>query len=103
MNRPAKVDTSLINGTFKGFMEIIFQNNDTTVQNYHLDGSAFFVVGMDVGVWTENSRSTYNKWNGVARCTTQYRSSLDLGQLVVLDNAGIWNLRTQNLDSWYLG
>lgn len=45
MNRPAKVDTSLINGTFKGFMEIIFQNNDTTVQNYHLDGYAFFVVG----------------------------------------------------------
>ena len=45
MNRPPKVDTSLINGTFKGFMEIIFQNNDTTVQSYHLDGYAFFVVG----------------------------------------------------------
>lgn len=23
--------------------------------------------------------------------------------LVSLDNAGIWNLRAQNLDSWYLG
>lgn len=23
--------------------------------------------------------------------------------LVSLDNAGIWNLRTENLDSWYLG
>lgn len=23
--------------------------------------------------------------------------------LVSLDSAGIWNLRTQNLDSWYLG
>lgn len=45
MNRPAKVDTSVINGTFKGFMEIIFQNNDTSVQSYHLDGYAFFVVG----------------------------------------------------------
>lgn len=45
MNRPPKVDASLINGTFKGFIEIIFQNNDTTVQNYHLDGYAFFVVG----------------------------------------------------------
>ncbi|KAM1003456.1 hypothetical protein ACFX2C_003776 [Malus domestica] len=100
MNRPAKVDTSLINGTFKGFMEIIFQNNDTTVQNNHLDGSAFFVVGMDVGVWTENSRSTYNKWNGVARCTTQVFPGSWTAILVVLDNAGIWNLRTQNLDSW---
>jgi len=45
MNRPPKVDTSLINGTFKGFMEIIFQNNDTAVQSYHMDGYAFFVVG----------------------------------------------------------
>lgn len=26
---------------------------------------------MDFGVWTENSRSTYNKWDGVARSTTQ--------------------------------
>lgn len=45
MNRPPKLDTSLINTTFKGFMEIIFQNNDTKVQSYHLDGYAFFVVG----------------------------------------------------------
>ncbi|KAJ6874105.1 monocopper oxidase-like protein SKU5 isoform X2 [Populus alba x Populus x berolinensis] len=71
MNRHPRVDTSLINGTFKGFMEIIFQNNDTAVQSYHMDGYAFFVVGMDFGVWTENSRSTYNKWDGVARSTTQ--------------------------------
>lgn len=47
MNRPPKVDTSLINATYRGFMEIIFQNNDTTVQTYHLDGYAFFVVGWD--------------------------------------------------------
>ncbi|KAL0435225.1 UNVERIFIED_CONTAM: Monocopper oxidase-like protein SKU5 [Sesamum radiatum] len=103
MNRPAKVDTSLINGTFKGFMEIIFQNNDTSVQSYHLDGYAFFVVGMDYGVWTENSRSTYNKWDGVARCTTQVFPGAWTAILVSLDNAGMWNLRTQNLDSWYLG
>ncbi|KAL3517889.1 hypothetical protein ACH5RR_020478 [Cinchona calisaya] len=103
MNRPAKVDTSIINGTFKGFMEIIFQNNDTAVQSYHLDGYAFFVVGMDYGVWTENSRSTYNKWDGVARCTTQVFPGAWTAILVYLDNAGIWNLRTQNLDSWYLG
>lgn len=45
MNRPPKLDTSLINGTFKGFMEIIFQNNDTITKSYHLDGYAFFVVG----------------------------------------------------------
>lgn len=103
MNRPPKLDTSLINGTFKGFMELIFQNNDTTVQNYHLDGYAFFIVGMDFGVWTESSRSTYNKWDGVARCTTQVFPGAWTAILVSLDSAGIWNLRAQNLDSWYLG
>ncbi|TYI18629.1 hypothetical protein ES332_A07G105100v1 [Gossypium tomentosum] len=103
MNRPPKLDTSVINGTFKGFMEIIFQNNDTTVQSYHLDGYAFFVVGMDFGVWTENSRSTYNKWDSVARSTTQVFPGAWTAILVSLDNAGIWNLRAQNLDSWYLG
>ncbi|XP_060203022.1 monocopper oxidase-like protein SKU5 isoform X1 [Lycium barbarum] len=103
MNRPAKVDTSVINGTYKAFVEIIFQNNDTTIQNYHLDGYAFFVVGMDYGEWTENSRSTYNKWDGVARCNTQVFPGAWTAILVFLDNPGIWNLRAQNLDSWYLG
>ncbi|XP_059434174.1 monocopper oxidase-like protein SKU5 [Corylus avellana] len=103
MNRPPKFDTSLINGTFKGFMEIIFQNNDTTVQSYHMDGYAFFVVGMDFGVWTENSRGTYNKWDGVARSTTQVFPGAWTAILVSLDNSGIWNLRAENLNSWYLG
>lgn len=103
MNRPPKVDTSIINGTYRGFMEIIFQNNDTTVQSYHLDGYAFFVVGMDYGVWTENSRGTYNKWDGVARCTTQVFPGAWTAILVSLDNVGIWNLRTENLNTWYLG
>lgn len=104
-----RIGTSVINGTYRGFMEVIFQNNDTSVQSYHMDGYAFFVVGygsilllsfcifffnastcefllvyfyhaslmcfikcrMDFGDWTENSRGTYNKWDGVARCTTQ--------------------------------
>ncbi|XP_065875924.1 monocopper oxidase-like protein SKU5 [Euphorbia lathyris] len=103
MNRPAKVDTSLINGTFKGFMEIIFQNNDNTIQSYHMDGYAFFVVGMDFGVWTENSRGTYNKWDGVARSSVQVFPGAWTAILVSLDNAGIWNLRAENLNSWYLG
>ncbi|XXG78147.1 hypothetical protein AAC387_Pa08g2152 [Persea americana] len=103
MNRPAKVDTSIINGTYRGFMEVIFQNNDTIVQSYHMDGYAFFVVGMDYGVWTENSRGTYNKWDGVARCTTQVFPEAWTAILVSLDNVGIWNLRSENLKSWYLG
>lgn len=42
---PPRIGRSIINGTYRGFMEIILQNNDTKVQSYHLDGYAFFVVG----------------------------------------------------------
>lgn len=40
-----RMETSIINGTYRGFMEVILQNNDTKMQTYHLDGYAFFVVG----------------------------------------------------------
>ena len=42
-----KMETSVINGTYKGFMEIILQNNDTKVHTYHVNGYAFFVVGYE--------------------------------------------------------
>ncbi|CAD5191271.1 unnamed protein product [Musa acuminata subsp. malaccensis] len=103
LNRPPQLGTSVINGTYKGFMEIIFQNNDTMVQTYHMDGYAFFVVGMDYGEWTENSRGTYNKWDGVSRCTTQVFPGAWTAVLVSLDSVGFWNVRVENLDTWYLG
>lgn len=34
-------------------------------------GCCLFVLRMDYGLWTENSRGTYNKWDGVARSTIQ--------------------------------
>ncbi|XP_019195962.1 PREDICTED: monocopper oxidase-like protein SKU5 [Ipomoea nil] len=98
-----KMDTSVINGTYRGFMEIILQNNHTKVQTYHLSGYAFFVVGMDYGEWTENSRGTYNKWDGIARSTIQVYPGAWTAILISLDNVGVWNLRTENLDSWYRG
>ncbi|KAJ8764196.1 hypothetical protein K2173_005376 [Erythroxylum novogranatense] len=100
---PPKMGTSVINGTYRGFMEIILQNNETKMQSYHLNGYAVFVVGMDYGDWTENSRGTYNKWDGVARSTVQVYPGAWTAILVSLDNVGVWNLRTENLDSWYLG
>jgi hypothetical protein len=42
---PPKMATSVINGTYRGFMEVILQNNDTKMQSYHLSGYAVFVVG----------------------------------------------------------
>lgn len=42
---PPKMETSVINGTYRGFMEIILQNNETRMQTYHMDGYSVFVVG----------------------------------------------------------
>ncbi|KAK2978502.1 hypothetical protein RJ640_027279 [Escallonia rubra] len=100
---PPQMATSIINGTYRGFMEVILQNNDTKMQSYHMNGYAFFVVGMDFGDWTENSRGTYNKWDGIARATTQVFPGAWTAILISLDNVGVWNLRTENLDTWYLG
>ncbi|CAI9288805.1 unnamed protein product [Lactuca saligna] len=100
---PPKMETSVINGTYRGFMEVIFQNNETKMHSYHADGYAFFVVGMGYGEWTNDSRGTYNKWDGIARSTTQVYPGAWTAVLISLDNVGIWNLRTENLDSWYLG
>ncbi|CAN6282535.1 unnamed protein product [Urochloa humidicola] len=98
-----RMSRAVINGTYRGFMELIFQNNDTRMQSYHMDGYAFFVVGMDYGEWTEDSRGTYNKGDGVARSTIQVYPGAWAAVLVSLDNVGVWNVRSQNLDSWYLG
>ncbi|KAD1826803.1 hypothetical protein E3N88_42241 [Mikania micrantha] len=87
----------------EGFMEVILQNNETKMHSYHLDGYAFFVVGMGYGEWTNDSRGTYNKWDGIARTTTQVYPGAWTAILISLDNVGVWNLRTENLDSWYLG
>lgn len=45
LNDSSRVDRSIINATYKGFAEIIIQNNDTAVQSFHMDGYSFFVVG----------------------------------------------------------
>ncbi|KAK8530844.1 hypothetical protein V6N12_013344 [Hibiscus sabdariffa] len=103
LDRSPKMDRSIINATYKGFMEVILQNNDTKILSFHMDGYAFFVVGMDFGVWTENSRSTYNKWDTISRCTTEVYPGGWTAVLISLDNVGVWNLRVENLDRWYLG
>ncbi|KAG4171576.1 hypothetical protein ERO13_A12G218500v2 [Gossypium hirsutum] len=104
---PPKTEISVINGTFRGFIKVILQNNDTKVQTYHLSGYAFFIVGKEfvssANHWSENSKGTYNKWDSIARSTTQVYLGEWIAILISLDNVRVWNLRTENLDSWYLG
>lgn len=103
LNRTPRVDRSVINATYKGFIEIIFQNNDTVMQSFHVDGYSFFIVGMGTDEWTVDSRSRYNKWDAISRSTTQVFPGGWTAVLISLDNAGVWNIRTENLDRWYLG
>lgn len=103
LNRAPRVDRSVINATYKGFIEVILKNNDTVVQSFHMDGYSFFVVGMAFGEWTENSRGSYNRWDAISRSTTQVFPGGWTAVLVSLDNVGVWNLRAENLDRWYLG
>ncbi|XP_064958045.1 monocopper oxidase-like protein SKU5 [Musa acuminata AAA Group] len=103
LDEPPRIGTSVINGSYRGFMEIVFQNDDTRVQTYHIDGYSVFVVGMDYGEWTEDRRGNYNKWDAVYRSTTQVFPGAWTAVYVSLDNVGIWNVRTENLDTWYLG
>ncbi|KAK4436371.1 Monocopper oxidase-like protein SKS1 [Sesamum alatum] len=103
LNRAPIVDRSIINATYKGFIEIILQNNDTVVQTFHLDGYSFFVVGMGYGEWMENNRGSYNRWDAISRSTVQVFAGGWTAVFVSLDNVGVWNLRTENLDRWYLG
>ncbi|XP_051143815.1 monocopper oxidase-like protein SKU5 [Andrographis paniculata] len=103
LDRPPRMDRSIINATYKGFIEIILQNNDTVVQTFHLGGYSFFIVGMGSGVWSENSRGSYNRWDAISRSTVQVFAGGWSAVFVSLDNVGVWNLRTENLDRWYLG
>ncbi|KAM7273218.1 hypothetical protein ACFE04_027882 [Oxalis oulophora] len=98
-----RMDRSIINATYKGFIEVILQNNDTKMLSFHADGYSFFVVGMDIGIWTENSRGQYNKWDGISRSTIEVYPGGWTAVLFSLDNTGVWNLRVENLDRWYLG
>lgn len=39
------VGTPVLSGDYRAFVEIIFQNNETDIQSWHIDGYACFVVG----------------------------------------------------------
>lgn len=45
LNRTPRADISIINATYKGFIEVVFQNNDSIIHSVHMDGYSFFVVG----------------------------------------------------------
>ncbi|GLT29407.1 hypothetical protein SLA2020_042790 [Shorea laevis] len=99
----AYLQTSVMDSSFREFLEIVFQNWEDTVQSWHIDGYSFWVVGMDGGQWTPASRSGYNLRDTVARSTTQVYPRSWTAIYMALDNVGMWNVRSENWARQYLG
>ncbi|KAF5184431.1 L-ascorbate oxidase-like protein [Thalictrum thalictroides] len=96
-------DTSVMAADFRAFIEIVFENHENIIQSWHMDGYSFFVVGMDGGLWTKESRLQYNLRDAVARCTTQVYPKSWTAVYVALDNVGMWNIRSEFWARQYLG
>ncbi|BAT94612.1 hypothetical protein VIGAN_08123100 [Vigna angularis var. angularis] len=58
---------------------------------------------MGEGEWSLESRLTYNLYDPVGRSSVQVYPGGWSAVYVYPDNPGMWNLRSQNLQSWYLG
>ncbi|KAF7140204.1 hypothetical protein RHSIM_Rhsim06G0020900 [Rhododendron simsii] len=58
---------------------------------------------MGLGVWDESKTATYNMVDAISRSTVQVYPLSWTAILINLDNQGMWNLRSQNAESRYLG
>lgn len=99
----AYLKTSVMAADYRGYVEIVFENPEDTVQSWHIDGYSFFVVGMDGGQWTPASRLGYNLRDAIARCTVQVYPKSWSAVYIALDNVGMWNVRSENWVRQYLG
>ncbi|OVA19648.1 Multicopper oxidase [Macleaya cordata] len=102
-DRPPALGSSVIDARYRHFIHIVFQNTQPSLQTWHIDGYNFFVVGMDGGTWDESRRLMYNMVDAVSRSTVQVYPYSWTAILMELDNQGMWNLRSQDAEKWYLG
>ncbi|XP_020216553.1 L-ascorbate oxidase homolog [Cajanus cajan] len=102
-NGPGYIGTSVLQTSLHDFIEVIFQNNENTMQSWHLDGYDFWVIGHGFGQWTDASRKTYNLVDALTRHTAQVYPKSWTAIYVSLDNQGMWNLRSAIWERQYLG
>ncbi|XP_028768450.1 L-ascorbate oxidase homolog [Neltuma alba] len=102
-NGPASIATSVLQSSLHDFLEIVFQNNENTLQSWHLDGYDFWVIGYGSGQWTPDKKSTYNLVDALTRHTAQVYPNSWTTILVSLDNQGMWNMRSAIWERQYLG
>ncbi|OIW10249.1 hypothetical protein TanjilG_28000 [Lupinus angustifolius] len=98
-----KLATNVLNATFRTFIEIIFENPTKTIQTYNLNGYSFFAVAVEPGKWTPEKRKNYNLLDAISRHTVQVYPKSWAAIMLTFDNAGMWNLRSENSENRYLG
>ncbi|KAL6499217.1 hypothetical protein OROHE_026245 [Orobanche hederae] len=104
--RSLKQGTYVLEASLHEFIEVVFINNEDTLQTWHLDGYDFFVVGMGQGKWTpasKNGKDAYNLVDAFTRHTVQVYPKCWTAIYVSLDNQGMWNLRSAMWERQYLG
>ncbi|PSR90287.1 L-ascorbate oxidase [Actinidia chinensis var. chinensis] len=97
------VTSNVVNATFRNFVEIVFENREKTIQTWHLDGYSFFAVAIEPGRWSPDKRKNYNLVDAVSRNTIQVYPGSWAAVMTTLDNAGMWNLRSEMGERAYLG
>ncbi|CAF1704349.1 L-ascorbate oxidase homolog [Brassica napus] len=97
------VEPNVLNITFRTFVEIVFENHEKSMQSFHLDGYSFFAVASEPGKWTPEKRKNYNLLDAVSRHTVQVYPKSWSAILLTFDNAGMWNIRSENWERRYLG
>ncbi|XP_060215411.1 L-ascorbate oxidase homolog [Lycium barbarum] len=103
-NEKITVAPNVVNATYRNFVEIILENHEKSVQSWHLDGYNFFAVAIQPGRWKPEMRqNTYNLLDAVSRSTIQVYPNSWAAIMTTLDNAGLWNLRSNVLEKQYLG
>ncbi|CAL5086504.1 unnamed protein product [Urochloa decumbens] len=99
----AFLQTAVMGANYRDYVEVVFENAEDEVQSWHIDGYAFWVVGMDGGKWSPASRQEYNLRDGVSRYTVQVYPRSWTAIYMPLDNVGMWNVRSENWARQYLG
>ncbi|PSR99583.1 L-ascorbate oxidase [Actinidia chinensis var. chinensis] len=95
--------TSVIDVLYRDYVQVVFHNPMPFLQTWHTDGYNFFVVGMGFGMWDVSKMATYNMVDAISRSTVQVYPFSWTAILIMLDNQGMWNLRSQDAERSYLG
>ncbi|KAJ6849869.1 L-ascorbate oxidase-like protein [Iris pallida] len=97
------LDTSVMPADYRVFYELVFENKEKIMQSWHIDGYAFWVVGMDGGAWSPAVRANYNLRDAVVRSTVQVYPRSWTAIYMAIDNVGMWNIRSEFWARQYLG